>query len=125
MLSMVVMQERMAAPSICTVQAPHSAAPQPNFVPVMPSTSRKTQSSGVSPSTSMPCGVPLMLMVKGMYPLLVLPIVACTMLQAMLFRTGSTAQLADVEAEPVFDIAGAVTAATQPVLDPALAGGRL
>jgi hypothetical protein len=26
--------------------------PQPNFVPVMPSTSRNTQSSGVSPSTS-------------------------------------------------------------------------
>ena len=52
MLSMVVMQERVAAPSMCTVQAPHSAIPQPNFVPVMPSTSRKTQSSGKSPSTS-------------------------------------------------------------------------
>ena len=32
--------------------APQSAMPQPNFVPVMPSTSRSTQSSGVSPSTS-------------------------------------------------------------------------
>src|SRR5258707_1112228 len=36
MLSMVVTQDRVAAPSTCTVQAPHSAAPQPNFVPVMP-----------------------------------------------------------------------------------------
>jgi hypothetical protein len=35
-----------------TVQAPQSAMPQPNFVPVMPSTSRSTQSSGVSPATS-------------------------------------------------------------------------
>src|SRR5438034_3743936 len=65
-----VTQERIGRPSICTVQAPHSAAPQPNLVPVMPSTSRSTQSSGVSPSTSMLCGLPLMLMVKAMYPLL-------------------------------------------------------
>ena len=40
MLSIGVMHERVATPSICTVQAPHSAMPQPNFVPVMPSTSR-------------------------------------------------------------------------------------
>ena len=51
-LSTVVMQERVASPSIWTVQAPQSAMPQPNFVPVIPSTSRRTQSSGVSPSTS-------------------------------------------------------------------------
>ena len=29
-------QERVAAPSMCTVQAPHSAMPQPNLVPVIP-----------------------------------------------------------------------------------------
>src|SRR4029077_6009204 len=29
------MQERIAVPSTWTVQAPHSAMPQPNFVPVM------------------------------------------------------------------------------------------
>jgi hypothetical protein len=52
MLSIVVMQERTALSSRCTVQAPHSAMPQPNLVPVMPSTSRSTQSSGVSPSAS-------------------------------------------------------------------------
>ena len=62
MLSMGVMQERVATPSTWTVQAPHSAMPQPNFVPVMPSTSRNTQSSGVSPSTSTPCVWPLTLM---------------------------------------------------------------
>ena len=44
--------------------------PQPNFVPVMPSTSRNTQSSGVSPSTSTLCVVPLTLMVKAMASLL-------------------------------------------------------
>ena len=47
-----ITHERMAAPFRWTVQAPHSAIPQPNLVPVMPSTSRRTHSSGVSPSTS-------------------------------------------------------------------------
>src|SRR5713226_5676422 len=46
-----VEQERRAAPSTCTVQAPHNPAPQPNFVPVSCSVSRKTQSSGVSGET--------------------------------------------------------------------------
>src|SRR6516164_7682774 len=41
-------QDRTGLPSICTVQAPHCAMPQPNLVPVIPSTSRSTQSSGVS-----------------------------------------------------------------------------
>jgi hypothetical protein len=31
-----------ASPSTCTAQAPQSAIPQPNFVPVMPSSSRNT-----------------------------------------------------------------------------------
>src|SRR3954452_19879302 len=66
MLSIGVTQDRVATPSMCTVQAPHSAAPQPNLVPVMPSTSRCTQSRGVSPSTSKLCSVPLTLMVKAM-----------------------------------------------------------
>src|SRR5215467_12905097 len=46
-----VEQERMAFPSTCTVQAPHSPAPQPNLVPVRFKESRKTQSSGVSVGT--------------------------------------------------------------------------
>src|SRR6202012_5288648 len=46
------MQERTGLPSICTVQAPHCAMPQPNLVPVMPSRSRKTQSSGMSAGAS-------------------------------------------------------------------------
>src|SRR5258706_9937819 len=44
----VVMQDRVARPSTCTVQAPHMPIPQPNFVPVRPSSSRIAQSRGVS-----------------------------------------------------------------------------
>src|SRR5215203_59712 len=66
MLSIGVTHERVAFPSTCTVQAPHSAMPQPNFVPVMPSTSRNTQRSGVSPSTSTVCICPLTLRVEVM-----------------------------------------------------------
>jgi hypothetical protein len=62
---MVVMHERVAVPSIWTVQAPHKPTPQPNFVPVMPSTSRSTQSRGVSLSTSAIWSVPLILIVKA------------------------------------------------------------
>jgi hypothetical protein len=45
-------QDRTAMPPRCTVQAPQNPSPQPNFVPVRPSSSRSTQSSGteVSPS---------------------------------------------------------------------------
>src|SRR6266571_5192433 len=43
-----VTQDRRGAPSTCTVQAPHKAIPQPNFVPVKPTRSRNTQSSGMS-----------------------------------------------------------------------------
>src|SRR5512134_1238598 len=47
-----VTQERAASPSRCTVQAPHCAAPQPNFVPVSPTTSRSAQSRGIAGSAS-------------------------------------------------------------------------
>ena len=40
--------------------------PPPNFVPVMPSTSRNTQRSGVSPSTSTLWEIPLTSMMKDM-----------------------------------------------------------
>src|SRR5678810_1107312 len=43
------------------VHAPHNAWPQPNFVPVMFSTSRSVQSSGVSSVTSTSRIVPLTL----------------------------------------------------------------
>src|SRR4029077_18565845 len=56
-----VVHERVASPSTCTVQAPQSAIPQPNFVPVSPSVSRKTQSSGVSGLTSTECACPFTL----------------------------------------------------------------
>jgi hypothetical protein len=48
MLSIVVIQERVATLSTCTVQAPQSAMQQPNFVPVMPSTSQYVQERGVA-----------------------------------------------------------------------------
>src|SRR5262249_58556593 len=44
--------ERIATPSMCTVQAPHWAMPQPYLVPVSPIVSRNTHSSGVLGSTS-------------------------------------------------------------------------
>src|ERR1700730_13554843 len=52
-------QDRMAVPLICTVQAPHCAIPQPNFVPVKPITSRNTQRSGVSGSMLICLDAPL------------------------------------------------------------------
>ena len=47
-----VWQERTGTPSRWTVQAPQSAWPQPNFVPVSPTMSRIAQSSGMSSPTS-------------------------------------------------------------------------
>jgi hypothetical protein len=53
-------QERTAPePSICTVQAPHWAMPQPYLVPVSPICSRNTHNSGVLGSTSTLCACPL------------------------------------------------------------------
>jgi hypothetical protein len=67
-LAMGVTQERAAAPSICTVQAPHSAMPHPNFVPVMFSVSRNTHSSGISGATSTVCGLPFSTKLMAMIP---------------------------------------------------------
>ena len=53
-------QDRTGTSPISTVQAPQNAAPQPNLVPKSPSSSRSTQSSGVSPSTSTGRVAPLM-----------------------------------------------------------------
>src|ERR671924_547180 len=53
--------ERTASPSMCTVQAPHCAMPQPYLVPVSPTCSRNAQRSGVSASTSTSRAVPLIL----------------------------------------------------------------
>src|ERR1700733_7911148 len=46
-----VEQDRIGLPSTWIVQAPHSPAPQPNFVPVSSRVSRRTQSKGVSGET--------------------------------------------------------------------------
>src|SRR5215471_8572904 len=57
-LDIGVPQERLATPLICTVQAPQSCRPQPNFVPVNPSVSRNTHSSGIWGGTSTLCRFP-------------------------------------------------------------------
>ena len=60
--------ERAATPSTCTVQAPHSAMPQPNLVPVMCAASRSTHSSGMSGVTSKLRALPLISSVTIFFP---------------------------------------------------------
>src|SRR5215467_14857003 len=55
-----VWHDRVGAPSICTVHAPHWPIPQPNFVPFICNESRRTQSRGISAATSTLCVCPLM-----------------------------------------------------------------
>src|SRR5258708_27727448 len=57
-LEIAVTQERVASPLMCTVHAPQSAMPQPNFVPVMFRVSRSTQSRGMSGLTSTDWALP-------------------------------------------------------------------
>src|SRR6202165_3766940 len=59
-------QERNVCPSTWTVRAPHCAMPHPYLVPVRPTSSRMTHSSGVSGSPSNSRRVPLMLSVMDM-----------------------------------------------------------
>src|ERR1700683_325582 len=54
-----VWQERTGTPSTCTVHAPQSPAPQPNLVPVSPTSSRITHNSGVSASALTYTALPL------------------------------------------------------------------
>ena len=69
-LEIGVTQERMGWPLRCTVQQPHSAMPQPNLVPVMPSESRKTHSSGICGETSTVWGFPFRVKVTAIVGLL-------------------------------------------------------
>src|SRR5271170_7191192 len=55
-----VMQDRVASLSINTVQAPQRPAPQPNFVPTRPNSSRSAHKRGISGSTSTVIFRPLM-----------------------------------------------------------------
>src|SRR3954468_23598204 len=52
-------QVRVGTPSMCTVQAPQAAMPQPYLVPVNPSVSRSAHSRGISGSTSSARSLPL------------------------------------------------------------------
>ena len=54
-----VTQDLPASPSRWMVQAPQAATPQPNLVPVSPSSSRRYQSSGIDGSPSNVCACPL------------------------------------------------------------------
>src|SRR5262250_1153626 len=65
-----ITQDRLGLPSKCTVQAPQSAAPQPNLVPFMPSRSRNTHSNGMSGGASTVWGLPLIFRVAMVVPLL-------------------------------------------------------
>src|SRR4029078_3791558 len=67
-----VMHDRTARPRRCTVHAPHWPMPQPNLVPVRLSTSRSTQSKGVSGATSTVLDLPFTLSVTtiGLLPLI-------------------------------------------------------
>src|SRR5476651_295223 len=55
-----LMQHFSGAPSISTMQQPHCSSPQPNRVPIRPSSLRKTLRSGVSSlSNATLTGLPL------------------------------------------------------------------
>ena len=59
-------RDRVAEPFTWTVQAPQRAAPQPYFVPLRSSTSRRIQRSGMSAGTSTLRAVPLTVKVTFM-----------------------------------------------------------
>src|SRR5690606_720058 len=65
---MGVTHARTASPSTCTVQLPHRAAPQPNLVPVRPSSSRKYHRSGIDGSPSNVRSCPLTRKVATAFP---------------------------------------------------------
>src|ERR1700730_16496692 len=56
-----VMHDRIASPFLCTVQAPHRAMPQPNFVPVSPRMSRTYHNRGILGSPSKGRSIPFTL----------------------------------------------------------------
>src|SRR5215471_14579879 len=62
------LHDRVARPSMRTVQAPHWAMPHPYLVPVSFNESRSTHSSGVSGSTSTLCAMPLTISEIDMRP---------------------------------------------------------
>src|SRR5437899_12969494 len=71
-----VTHDRIGCPSRCTVQAPQSAMPQPNFVPVRPTTSRSAHRMGMSLGTSTVWSLPLMLsVIMVVHPSLGVPFV--------------------------------------------------
>ncbi len=73
-----IWHERIALPSIWTVQAPHRPEPQPNFVPVSFRCSRTTQSNGVSGSASTVAALPFtVIAIAVIRPSPGIPVVIC------------------------------------------------
>jgi hypothetical protein len=68
--SSAVLQERIASPFDSTVQEPQNPRPQPNLVPVIPSSSRNTHNSGVSGDELTECALPLIVSFVGMTSIL-------------------------------------------------------
>src|SRR4051812_23776477 len=64
-LAALTLQDFVGCPSTWIVHAPHWATPQPYLVPVSPTVSRRTQSKGVSGSTSTWTSLPFMLRAKA------------------------------------------------------------
>ena len=58
----------LALPSMTTVQAPHEPRPQPKRAPFSFRSLRNIYSSGVSPSASTRCALPLTVMLIAMHP---------------------------------------------------------
>src|SRR5271170_5022759 len=65
-LEIGVMHERAASPLICTLHAPQSAIPHPNFVPVIFNVSRSTHSRGICGSSSTVVDFPFNVKVTAM-----------------------------------------------------------
>src|SRR5213593_4296474 len=63
-----ITQERTAAPSRCTVQAPHCAMPHPYLVPVRPTCSRIAHRRGVLGLTLTSWVLPLMVRRAMVFP---------------------------------------------------------
>src|SRR5689334_22332804 len=99
-------QERVASPSTCTVQAPQSATPQPNLVPVSPSSSRRNHNSGIAGSPSYCRSSPLTrrLIIGSLHHLVV--VVACRSQAESAFILSKAPERIEILANRVIDPQG-------------------
>src|SRR5215467_11236941 len=97
-------QERTALPSMCTVQAPHCAMPQPYLVPVRPTCSRIAHSRGVLGLTLTSMELPLIVKRIIACPprITVLEISAILPRKAHGLASGGAASGCPCDAEPLY-----------------------